>query len=313
MGEFDPYYDAFHVGGKHAFDKFNMFEAFLLYRVQTAVWLGMYRASLFDRLKIRENIITTVKNWHEPQILVPIYSSNAARLYCDKSLAYYTKAETNDFRDAESSLEKFIAAKNTEGEIYFEMIQKYAPPERHNYYCDLVRFRISRNIYFFADGLNAQVAGESLKSMVLLARRILCMPDLHVPEDVRPGCLWWYVTNKVINKRVFRLEDMPGINKITAYGVMGGPSTYKKLLLASPLRPDVFWDIAKTGDVDGIPICKPDFDSLTGDDLVVVTLTKTESVKQVKAQLERTPAKYILLANIKDYLSNWVFEDGKYE
>jgi hypothetical protein len=74
------------------------------------------------------------------------------------------------------------------------------------------------------------------------------------------------------------------------------------------LRPNEFWDIAKEGEVDRIPIRKPDFESLTEKDLVLITLMKPENVAQALSKLEKGPARYLLSANWHDYVCRWAFE-----
>jgi glycosyltransferase involved in cell wall biosynthesis len=270
----------------------NPAENILLYRVSLNSWNYMVRRSYLDRCKINENFLTEPRLHQEPSITIPLAMGQGRLKYfpqilyrhflydrrfdleeLNEKMPNYTENFTNLLRAA-------IRAFPTDNEAYKAKLLAI---------CDFFRintiYRYSRK---FHDNPKAMKA-FAIEMAELVNRRFTPSPNISAETVIltSPEPLFKSLEGCILEKRNESVMTKPENQRRerTIYcGALGEEATlYIPALVRTGMKPDVLWDVAARHNsvAYGMPVTKPDFTTLSKNDLVVIMPRIPEIVGEI--------------------------------
>ena len=288
--------------------KSRMIEMYIMRRMYTAVWVYMVRAKYLTRCGIIEKYTTCRKGNQEPQFFLPLAEGMGKIKHFQLPLYkwMYEEPETHlsYLRDFESSI-TFI-------NDCFDLINKTIS----NLTCgkkDKMRFskmsefsRLMQLIEFVSYEMYSSIVLEGF-SRQLVKMVNDCLPadqEVTIEHSVTISLLFCTaITDNVFDVQA-KCYHLPK-GRVIAWGAMGRQAkVVLPVLEGTPLEPTELWDIAG----DGTVVKKPDVDSLTENDLVLV-VPKIKVGTGIQAVLEGANCSVMPPDDLMTYAAAAVFPD----
>jgi glycosyltransferase involved in cell wall biosynthesis len=281
------------------------FDSVIFFHHYAAPWHYMLRREYFDRCNIVETYHTATKGSHEIAYVIPVITVSERRKHFPQYLYYFNVNGLSHSRLAT-----------------FEQQKKFQTD-----YIFLVKCALER--------LPESVATETKKRILFLANLYYYSqmaaisvhykqePDTHIYElldflcengVVKDGIkstsfpkenIWGFI--EYLKCKVFGLTPFPSsAKKIIAFGVLGkvGTSVLPKLR-GTIAEPNELWD--KNG--DGILVKKPDFASLTSDDVLFVLPKAKEVVEEIKLMTNDLNIGKVIFYGEDEWWRMWGYAD----
>jgi glycosyltransferase involved in cell wall biosynthesis len=275
----------------------NMTEWFLLSKVCAAVWAYMTKREYLEKCHIAENYDTSTKGSHEPGFLVPLTAyGGKIKVFAEPLYYFNITPPVTHSRPVEKAgfYRNFLS--------YYELCEKaiallpdgIADPNKKARYLLAALTRFLWHSRSFPLSNDEELFGKYIE---MINAYFSLFPRLQrVEADDLPYLV------KAVEMAILgcKLEHTPTFaGRIIAWGALGkrGHGLLPHLQ-GTPLEPNELWDAAG----DGVEIKKPDPDSLTTDDLVLV-LPINDAADAICAALEKTGCAVMLSDDIAKQIS----------
>jgi len=248
----------------------KLLERSLLNVMRHEVWVWMVRKLYFDRCKIVENFCCIREGTQESSYFIPLLAYNGNIKHIQKPLYKYYFGYGQNFGDARKEADKCL--------VYYSTIIKqleYAirsitifDEARKLYLIGLGTLReytyiLEKEVMWRGAADKCHEISQKIKSII----KELFSVDLK-DEITRDNV---HILLGAIQRRILKTEPSVQMRKDyvrkIGYGAKGYMAkTLLPMFINTQFEPTELWDIAG----DGTEIKKPDFKSLTGDDLVII-------------------------------------------
>jgi hypothetical protein len=305
----------------------HLLEMFILRRFTLAVWIRMLRTGIIQNLLNFDTYIVNKFSSQEYQIIYPIAAKVKTITHIPKVLHYWCSDNSRNSTINASEYYSIIhrADDFNSAKIYLENNNKVAAEtlklcNQNDHIVGLQELSLTHSIIqlmhqFDVDNkelcrAEADKFNRQLREYNLLLPSALGNREINFDNIV---AFFQALGNAILGCESVMEAIAPwGGGRIIGYAALGRAA--KGLLpavLDSPLRPDLLWDAAakEYSQHSGIKITKPDFDNLTGTDIVLVFLKKASVAEEVSNLLEATAAKgnIYYYYDVIDYLAKTLF------
>lgn len=289
---------------------YKLVESFMLRRIFWGVVYNLFRVDYIKECGIIEKFITCTNVSQEPQVLFPLILSNKKPIFLHKKLYDYRRRDDSILRSiikTPESIKEFVSN-------YMNLVKATlaAHGKLNSYTMSLISLS---EIIFYRDLILLEMQEkddiEILIDMVNILNNSSLLKSKIKIDDARKmetGLFYKCISDFLIGYPAKEIEIKKKDNgRIIAYAAYG-----KKLnsiingLLNSDIRPDVFWDIlAKPDDqIDGIPVARPLFESLTQNDTILLFLGGKNAESMINIFKQTPAAKNIwLYEDIYEYIA----------
>jgi len=276
-------------------------EDFVLFRYFRAVWRFSFRSTCLKELEIADHIPEGQRITHEAYILLPLFISGATGGHITKALYIY-RDEIGGITDASG-----FSAKKAYEEAYLGAIRYVLSwldmcedlRNRINTVAE-AQYHLELMYYCFAFSTGTQDRENAITGMVrCISENIMSdakrsnkkiLKELLYEGGVSYNSLRETVEYALLSdadneqKQVF--ENNGG--RIIACGAMGKVAQARvPQLIGTSFQPSVLWDMRaeESDELSGIPVTKPDFDTLSETDSVFIFSKNTAVVSEIRGTI----------------------------
>ena len=286
-------------------DGCKLVEQYILRRINTYSWIYMIRTDYLKQCKVVESFYTKIKSGQGPQFIFPLMIGGGKLKYFPIPLYKYNYfdpqthiSHSNSFAMLKDRIEGKI-------KIFIETINNLPVSSNNkNRLNALSRLRLYSQLLM--SGLSKQMSMEETSDVVniLLELANEYFDSTHLLDKEmahhNPMLLCATIESYTLGDNSQKIEIPKG--RIIAWGVLGEYGTsLLPFLKGTILEPNELWDSAG----DGMAVKKPNLDSLTADDIVLVLISRT---KDIPDSIRASGCNNIVtLDTILTYLSSLIF------
>jgi glycosyltransferase involved in cell wall biosynthesis len=287
----------------------NMTELYLLSKIARATWSCMSRFEYVRKCKIIENYDISTRGSHEPSFMIPL-TAYGGRVLPVRQPLYRYNISLPVAHSRPNSYEKQYTHWQSYAELCKRTIhilpKKIADEEMKNRFFTATKLSC---INFCFNSLKShgveKVTPQVLDDFVVFLNQsglLRAVIDKEIIKDREWQFLRW------ANQTFWREPHPPGLQakgRRIGYGAMGKAATELLPLLTKYARMNdlELWD--ENG--DGVIIKKPDFKSLSEDDILLVLPYKKNVVDGLKGFFAKTPFKVFYNAGIWDSFDDEIY------
>jgi glycosyltransferase involved in cell wall biosynthesis len=298
--------------------QYSILESRLTNRLRFAVAFNMWRTSFLCGSIDFNKFITDLCNIQEPQIWYAVAPKAKSIWYFRKKLLFYNNDESryNTFKNNEKS-EYYPHKRNVELQIklILNTIKNYKYSKSDFELAELSCIRLGIDALRKYPESAEYVKQKAVEYSKKLFEYEFLNPSMLSGRQITVNNLDLFhraFSNVIIGyKNIETIERKPG-GRIIGYAALGRAA---KILLTevfdTTLSPDTLWDVAANANSEfsGMKVTKPDFASLTGNDIVLVFLKDPQIAETVSYQLESTDTKgnIYYYYDILDYVARLMF------
>jgi len=270
-------------------DTDNLLEKWILRQTVTTVWIYMTRVSYVKKCKMIENWNTARNKTYEPLIGIPLMNGAGKLKFFHEGLYLYVQTSRDLFKFNQ-----------------YTDITGYYDDYRAQYKWSIARLDAD-------DGRKTRLTQlVDIAYVREVQAQLPCIKD-SADHYIRLNIELLNVLNRFSSNIALSLGlicklGFMAVYNIVCAGIVGSPySRYKRIIgygvlgkygrellpyyMGTAFEPDVLWD----KDGDGIEVLKPDFDSLSEEDLVIIFPKKYIFVKEILKLLGNTRAEVVYL------------------
>ena len=292
---------------------YRVLESLILCRVLASVHCYMIRVSFLLSSGVLDNFHVSSRISQEPQIWAPLALTGERPVHMRKSLYKHCPREASVMQSLQTSekTKHWI-------EQYYELVKKSITAHKTLSAYDIALIDIGCLIFqhsficVFPQYDDIEMTGRLLET---INRNGLSDSAIFGYKSESGG---FFPLSRYISNRLIGYVPCPiritrrGRGRIIAYAAFGRAARgIETGLCNSGVRPDVYWDInaRESSEIDGIPVIKPEFDSLCGDDTLLLLLKNPAIISDVIQQLKAAPAlaNYWHYDDVADFLTEHYF------
>ncbi|WP_434752904.1 glycosyltransferase family 2 protein [Paenibacillus amylolyticus] len=259
----------------------NLIESFLLGRLLTHVGVIMLRASLISKLHLIENFVTHVSNTQEPQIWLPIMSSEDSIVHLKRPLYSYILRD-NSIVTSQTNMKLLWRYAETKCVLVQETLSKYIDSSsKLNFYSKLETIykyafmirRINRNSHlkkYKPEYISLFLQSVEDSGLIPIKLSEKCI------ENSGYTILYHAISNYFIGYSPKYRGALDTIRRAEGRLIAYGGGFVAKSTLEDFARcniiPNEVWDRSAQENTNlfGIPVVTPDFESLKNNDTVII-------------------------------------------
>lgn len=291
-------------------------EYYIVGRVELVTVRYMVRKSYLTRCGLPENMAVKPSVTQEPQIFLPLSEGGGKMKHIKRVLYSYIVSQSAE--KVNLSVPRAAIIANDFLHLHIQTIARLNVSEArksHLYAIALVVWPMTFVRYVnYLDNTN-EFLSEMSNAIQILFEPVPKFDVHDMLNSAKCKIIMRAIYNCALGDTVQRLDHKTENGRVIGYGALGKMASLRvPIIVDTPIKPDVLWDEnAKEKDsLYGIPITKPDFNSLTSDDVVLVFPIAHDVVKEMMEPLRicacHTMDDYALL----DYLSYYLYP-GFYE
>lgn len=231
----------------------------------TEVWRYLIRKSYFDRCKVVENYITDTKWSHEPSFVIPVLGYKGKYKYFNIPLYHFNLIDGSHSIGDKSYQHQLNYWKNYTDLFYHSIDLLDISQFEKDKFKEFTEFGYRYMLYILGLSDNDEDFRKCFEP-VLYGKNIQPATEFAIKNNLQKDFIKFY-KNYLIGNIDFKAKLKTYYKRIIGYGVLGKRGKkFLPVLKNTTFEPTELWD--KNG--DGITVKKPDFDSLTKDDLVII-------------------------------------------
>jgi glycosyltransferase involved in cell wall biosynthesis len=258
----------------------DLFDALILDRIFTVVWLYMFRMSLLKRVKLAEKFNKNARATQEPDIIIPLIYYAREKGYIDRELYIHRLGTVGITTQRMSDKIKNIFYTSQRLSLFYHAIVAYGLPAKYMLYynilCTINKWYIYRefeSLFFFDMKTYSLALGFEDLSKNAKDFRSLAIDLINEILDTK-GSIKKFLSIKEEERIIF-------------YGVLG--KSFNKngeRLYNLGIKADFYWDISATGDqiINGKPVTLPAFENLKPNDRMIIFPVNDDVIENVTKQ-----------------------------
>jgi len=289
-------------------DSINFLEKYILRETITTAWIYMSRVSYLRKCGLIENFCTQRRKTYEPLIVVPLAYGNGKLEFFNEPLYRYNQTALDLFRF--ERFEQCIQYYDDYLYLYGWAIDRLdADDEKKRRLLALARLAYYRELTPFLSRINN---GSEYRLMVAqgFSKTIeeVFEPAIRISPDriIEVGFLQLY--RSIVNNILCVEPDFNPSRRVIGYGALGKAA--EKIipqLIGTEWEPTELWDI----NGDGISIKKPELESLTEDDILLVFPKTLSIIREMQEVFESSKATVLYKQQISEILQGMLFPQIK--
>lgn len=272
----------------------HLLESFLLQRVHLTTWIYVVRTSYFKKCGLPGNFPIQPQATQEPGFLIPIAAGGGKKKYFPDALYYHNHGGRAFIM--KEQLEKWPHY----GSNYIELCKKTIelldkPKEEKKRLLSIFKLGAFKFDYVFNVNYKFDPKGlEKWENKVAEQVNKSFVPSPQItPKNLRrygPNYMWRALEDCIFKKENPFSAHFPQRGRVIGYGALGKKTPSLIVLTRkTPLKIDELWDINAREDsrVAGYDVRKPDFSSVTSEDILLIFPAAIEIKMAVHAALPK--------------------------
>lgn len=288
------------VKPQYSLDCDNLLTHYIFRKVITTVWVYVMRVSYLKKCGMIDNFCTLRSKTYEPLVMVPPAAMGGKLKYFDIPLYRYNMYASDLF--GFDSIDKAKAYYDDYFKMYEWTIQRLKiSNEKKQNYLNMARLSYHLELLKQLPNINRALAnniGNDISNLIKDISNIdISSFDYESTEYIQ---LFNALELQYLKKENSKYIVSPGkFDRIIGYGALGkSAGAVLPYLINTPYCPTEMWDNNYNGSIK-----KPDFTSLTKNDLVLVFPIKPAIVNEIKKALADCPATVFYKNDIEYILS----------
>jgi glycosyltransferase involved in cell wall biosynthesis len=267
------------------FYKYNLIESYLLHSFFWTVWSKMIRRSYFDDCKILENFIDS-RTTQECQISLPLVLGGEIPYIIEENLYDYRIIGASIMGQVKSEKLKIYKHWEDMKNLNIKVLKIHGACSKRNIkLCEIMKKKLNwnglRDSASYDDLLETICASDLINSeqITILKKYKNTMSAEHIFLAFK----YMLIGVEPANDLESRLKES---RRLICCAVMSETARdFLDVVLDAGIRPDVFWDQSaiENSTISGMPVCKPDYNSVTEDDTVIIFAKKVNVINEIKS------------------------------